>query len=99
MKTKTLEFDSAVKSEDRKEPMYGDVVLYNPRSKTFICEASEIGLSPGDTIDGLSVYDINTDVEIHFEFSHVDHSGEDIAGWRYKSVDGKFPTTLLIIND
>lgn len=75
---------------------------YNPNTKTYVAEASELGLPVGLlprelTIDGAS-----------FVYSHAerDASEEDIAGWNFKVTMGAVQRNpgmagakVLIIND
>ena len=53
------------------------------------CEITEIVWLQSETTKAL--------LEFHFVSTDTDSEGEEIYGWRYKSVDGKYK--LLIIND
>jgi hypothetical protein len=76
---------------------------YQEQSKTYVAEASELGLAPG-THAG-SVVSING-FDFHHYGTDMDASDEDVMGWRYKASTAtvqKSPvfagTTVLIIND
>lgn len=98
MEKMKIGFNSAVFSESTNS--YGDDnLIYNPRSRIFICDASDIGLRPGQVPKKVVVRDIKNNKTVNFEYLSTDIEFEEISGWRYKSIDGKFETTLLIIND
>ena len=75
---------------------------YVAHSKTYIAEASDLGLGPGSLdsqlmLEGYSFMYYKTD---------MDASGEDIVGWRYRPTMGTVQrnpsmagTTVVIAND
>ena len=75
---------------------------YLPETKTYVAEASELGIPPGVMrqqvqLDGYDFMYVNTD---------MDASGEDIVGWRFKPTMATVQrnpsmagTGVLIIND
>jgi hypothetical protein len=64
-------------------------------SKTYVAEASELGLAPGThagttvSINGMDFYYTSTD---------YDASGEDIAGWRYKPTMATLQKSPVFVN-
>ena len=76
-------------------------VSYDKRGNLFSVEISQLrGLRFG-LEDKVILFNPKTNGEMTFKFDDVDRYGsgedEEIAGWRYKSLDGKY--YLLILND
>lgn len=94
------------------ESIIGSVISadhFSFKNKVFVTEASQLrGSSPfgslyNDAADvGFLLHSSKTDSAVPFYLSSVDKSGDEIAGWRFKSA-GNTPSTadleLLIIND
>lgn len=76
--------------------------MLQPENKSYVAEASELGLAPGSMAPYLF---LNGNL-FQYYGTDRDASGEDIAGWRFKPTMRtlqKSPTfagwTVLIIND
>lgn len=75
-----------------------DQFNYNSKSRTFVAEASSLGLRPGEVPGKFTIEGARAEVgheEMHFSFSHREFSGGDVVGWRY--VRSQY--AALIIND
>ena len=76
-------------------------VSYDKHGNLFSVDAPQLkGLHIGWR-DNVTLFNPKTKGEMTFKFDGVDRYGsgedEEIAGWRYRSLDGKYH--LLIIND
>ena len=76
--------------------------MLQPENKSYVAEASELGLAPGSMSPDLYL----NDNRFQYYGTDFDASGEDVMGWRFKpamSTVQKSPTfagwTVLIIND
>lgn len=67
---------------------------YRPESRTFVAEASDLGLDRIPT--ACRIVNPATGGARDFSFSHADTDGEDTYGWNFRSADG---IKALIIND
>jgi len=76
-------------------------VSYEKRNKTFSVEVSQLKGLSGALQNNVILYNPDTKGQMEFKIDGVDKYGsdedEEIAGWRFKSRDGKYH--LLIIND
>jgi len=73
-----------------------DELAYNVKSKTFVAEASELGLSAVSKISYI-IWNPATMMSQYFKYIKTDVTPDgEIAGWRYQSRQG---INLLIIND
>jgi hypothetical protein len=71
------------------------LLMYSPEDRTLVGEASDLGLQqwPREITVGGDAGDTKT---FTLWKADLDASGEQIAGYRYRSLDGQ---VLLIIND
>jgi hypothetical protein len=67
----------------------------------YVAEASDLGICAVEFPPDEVVVRAASGAEHHFTYSHVemDASGEDVAGWRYRSEARNIIAGLLIIND
>lgn len=88
-----------IKEEKIDIKKYG--VSYDKRGKLFSVEVSQLRGMHGSMTCNMILFNPKTGGEMKFKFDGVDKYGtgedEEIAGWRYKSIDGQYH--LLIIND
>jgi hypothetical protein len=66
-----------------------------PESQCFCFEQSDKNNPPITEV--LFLHNVVTNHRMEFRFVKADIHNEEVAGWRYESVDGKYK--LLIIND
>jgi len=76
--------------------------MQQPENKSYVAEASELGLGAGQAVPHLYL----NDNLFQYYATDYDASGEDIGGWRYKPSMGTLKMspafagwTVLIIND
>ena len=75
-----------------------DQFSYNPKTRTFSSEASDLRLPPGQVPNLFELVNESTGGSRLFAYKRADRdgSGEDTYGWWYESCDN---IRVLIIND
>ena len=71
-----------------------EFLTWNPKTSTFIGEASDIGINR--VPKSLIVWNPKTMGSVYLELSSVDESEGEVMGWRFVSHKGY---NLIIVND